>query len=196
MTTTCRDLIRATLRKLGVIAVGKEPSAAMAQAGLEELQSTYDRLVSEGRLGRLTDVLATSSPYTAKAGQRIAYSGSGDLTVTLPATEEYLDNETAPEDGDQSYRKPLDLAPIVLEGGSTYIYDAGAWREINGLGLSDEAPLAGRYRSWLIGELAIRLADEYGVSVPPSCLLDASMGRASLAMKLSAAQRPAEVSYF
>jgi hypothetical protein len=196
---TCRDVIRAALRKLGVVKSGKEPSASQANDGLEELTSLLEWLVVEGKLGRLTDVLISTSPYTAKAGQRIAYSGAGDLTYTLPATEEYLDHEDVPEDGDQEHRKPLELSPIVVEsadGATTYIYDGGQWVDVSSLGLSDEAPLSQRYRRWLVAELAMRLADDYGMTAPPGCVLDATLGRSALSLKLSAASRPASVSYF
>lgn len=193
---TCRDLIRTAARRCGVVTSGMEITAAQAADGLEVLQSVYDSMVAQGVFGRLTDVLVTSSPYDAGCGERIAYSGPGTLSITLPETEDYTLADTIPEKGDQNERKPYDLAVVVVEGGSTYLYEAGDWHELNALALSDDAPLSGRFRNMLIGEIAIRLADEYGVPVPPSCALDAAMGRSALSHKFSAPRKAVEHTFF
>lgn len=184
--TTCRDIIKTTLRRLGVVTSGMEPSSSQANDGLEALQAHYDGLVASGRLGRLTDILVTASPYDANCGERIAYSGSGTLAINLPETEDIGLKDQIPEKGSDTLRKPYDLAVIVVEGGSTHLYEAGAWVELNGLELSDDAPLSGRFRQWLVGELAIRLADDYGMSAPASCVADAMMGRSAISHKFSA----------
>ena len=193
---TCRDLIRTACRRLGVVTSGEEPSASQGADGLEALQAFYDGLVAYGTLGRLTDILVTESPYEANRGERIAYSGTGTLSITLPETEDYALADTIPEKGASDERKPYDLAVVVVEGGSTYLYEAGAWHELDALTLSDDAPMSGRFRNFLIAEIAIRLADEYGVPVPPSCVLDAAQGRSALSHKFSAPRKAVEHIFF
>lgn len=179
--TTCRDAIRAAYRKLGVVRSGQEPSASQAEDGLRELQAVYDGSVFRGLFGRLTDVLV-SADYEAGEGERVANSSDDDIDITLPET--VLDADTG------LARKPKDLSPVVIEGGESYLYEAGAWNQITNLALGDDAPLSGRLYQWLVGELVVRLADDMGLPVPQTVVADVTQGRSALSYKASTYRDP------
>lgn len=154
----------------------------MAAGGLEALQGHYDGLILGGTFGALTAV-TVSEAYEAGENERVSATVA-NTPVTLPST--VIDEDTG------EARAPKDFACVVVDGGNSYVFEHASWVRLNDLGLNDEAPLSRRLKNWLTGELAIRLADEYGVPVPAACVADAASGRSTLTHKAPTAREPVE----
>jgi hypothetical protein len=188
MATTCRDIIHAALRKLGILRPGAAASNGEASDALFSLQSLYLEWIEGGMFGPLTDVTATAA-YEAKEGERVASAG---FTVTLPTT---LIDVTSGES-----RSPVDLAVVVVvtagAAQATSIYDAnrGEWVSIAALDLADNAPLAGRGADGLAACLAKRLSDDYGEQVTAQTEQAAGLFLRAITMKRTS--RAVETSYF
>lgn len=154
---TCRDIIRTALRKTGALSSGSEPTASEANDGLEALQSLYLEWVDRAVFGRLKTVKATAD-YVAGEGERVVSNG---FEIGFPTTV----------DDDCETREPADLALIMVVTAGVEpdirVRDAnrGEWVAVNGLGLSDDAPLAGRGSDGLSSCLARKIAGGYGLPV-------------------------------
>lgn len=215
MSITVRDLIRRSLRKLAMVASGREPTAAQAQDALDVLQSLYRELAAQGVFGRLVDVLMTSTTYSARENERIVCDDASAITITLPETitagllgslQAWNINATDYGRGQWSEtlpRPPRDGSIIVVcdinsDFEKTYIYDAGraAWVLIDDLTLDSVAPLSGRYANGLAAILAIKLAPEYNTTAMPSVQAEANLGRHMLSQKLDRSRRPVVAEYF
>lgn len=156
MALTCRDIVRAALRKTGALSSGNEPTASEANEGLETLRSLYQEWIDRAVFGRLKTVKA-SADYVAGEGERVVSNG---FEISFPTTI---------DDGCET-REPADLALVmVVTAGAepdSRIYDANRaeWVTVAGLALSDDAPLAGRGSDGLAACLARKIAGDYGLS--------------------------------
>lgn len=185
---TCRDIVTRAMRFLGQLAAGENPSDSEADDGMVYLQSAYDRWVSSSMFGRLTDTYVTAS-RTAKEHENI-YAAAG-VTITLPAT--INDCGVA--------RQPRDLACVAVYSTDTTtrtvsIFDQYQWVQINGLGISDTAPLSGRDAVGLAAYVATEMADEYGADLKPATVKLAAHFRAMLSAKLGTTQDRAASEYY
>lgn len=81
---TARSVVNTALRKLGVLAAGREPRASDAQDTLDVLRGMYGAWIANGAFGRLRDVIPVGSTYTATGGERIVRESADLLTVVLP----------------------------------------------------------------------------------------------------------------
>ena len=183
---TCNDVIRRALHMTGIVALGDVPSADEAEFGMEALQAMYDAWVEGGMFGRLSDVYKTVD-YEAKEQERVI---SPAATITLPVTVDSVEGE----------RAPRELACIVrIIGGvqTSQIYHKGAWVTLNGLELTDEAPLSDRGAFGLSAALALMIAETFQQgAVSGSVAAMARQFLGGLSLKLGATPRPSETVYY
>lgn len=170
--STVRQVITTTLRWLNV--TGRNvPKAYQAADALEDLQTLYLELISEG--ADLQDVLITGN-YTAGENQRILDTLAPTAVVSFPATINtpltnprfnYLTDAAV----NNTLRAPTDFSTIVLAGSTpqTVVYDAnlGAWVSIEGLALDDAAPWSVYLGQSLVAMLAAVIADSYALQLSP-----------------------------
>lgn len=163
---TCRDIVTLAMRRLGVVPVDEEITAAEAEIALGALQSYYDGLFHGGALAPCRRVYKVNN-YTAQEGDHITVPVSG-VTVTIP--DSYTANDGEP-------RAPYELASVTVATGAVetnYVYSLGTWQEASSLELNDEAPLSGRDRAGLAAVLAVEIADIYGAQITPALTRDAN----------------------
>jgi hypothetical protein len=223
MAVTVRQIVRGALKKLGVLAIGREPTAAQAQDALEVLQGLYRELVGLGVFGRLVDVLVKTDTYSAREQERVVCNNSGGgVTVTLPVeitqsllvSQPYYRSYSDPWATDWDYghggfspeplpRPPRDGACIVVVDVNSdfekyYLYDANRafWVLLDGLTLDNNAPLSGRYQNGLMAVLAMRMAAPFGVEPSPVLQGEANAFRYSISMKSDRSRRETVAEYF
>ena len=184
---TCNDIIRLAFNMTGIVPLGDVPSADEAEFGMTALQSMYDGWVEGGMFGRLNDVYKEVA-YEAKEQDRVI--APAGVIVTLPETIDSVAGK----------RAPRELSCIVtIIGGEqvSRIYHKGAWLGLNGLTLSDEAPLSDRGAFGLSAALAMMIAETFQRGILSAST--ASMARqfiGSLSMKLGSTPRPSVTEYF
>lgn len=183
MATTCSDIVRRALRKLGVLRAGADPKAADAADGLLSLQSYYMECVTGGAFGRVVNIpLSTAGTVTAGGNQHINVLVDETVTVDLPATlptyhwdtwmpcRDYGWGLNVPLGGTDGDNVPPDKSVVMVTDRydasrrATYVYDGTVqlWMRIDTLVLTDEAPLSARDSDGLAALLAMRMADEFG----------------------------------
>lgn len=187
---TCRQVITAALRKLGLLDPEESLEDAEAVTGLGVLQGLYQHLLNGGSFGRITDVLITSD-YTAKENERIAYSGDATAVVSLPIT--ITDAVTGLP------RAPLDHSVVIVAGSDpqqNFIYDGsfGDWNAIEGLGLDDYAPLSNRLQ--IAAPLAVYCAPEYGREASASVQREAGGVMLALLQRFPSPRRETDATYY
>ena len=198
MTITVRAIASGAMRKLQVLAAGRNPTADQAQDALEILQALYKEFVGQGVFGKMYDTLVTDATYTAHENERCVCNRSAGVTVTLPDTIT-LEFPTAIGfvNGSTDYgwgnsysvtpRTPRDNSVIGITDlfstlDLTYVYDApGArWVALDSLTLDSVAPLSGRYGEGLKAILAVRLAPNFNVEPQKSVAGQANSARSML----------------
>lgn len=184
---TCNDIVRRALQMTGIVAMGDVPSADEAEFGMEALQTMYDAWVEGGMFGRLNDVYKTAA-YEAKEQDRVI--APAGVVVTLPTLIEGVEGDRAPRE--------LSCIVTIIDGVQTSkIYHKGAWLGLNGLELTDDAPLADRGTFGLAAALALMIAETFQQgSVSASVASMARQFIGGLSMKLGATPRPSVTTYF
>lgn len=178
--TTCRDIISLGLQFARVTALGREPKAAEADAGLVVLQGMYDGWFSGHLFDRWADVYADAD-YTAEEGDRI--TAETGVTVTLPDTVEDADT------GETRAVKELAAVVVIQDGLVTNsVYSGGAWQTCSSLGLSNDAPLANRNAGGLAALFAMRFAETFGGQIGPAAMDNGRRFLAALMQKDIGAQ--------
>lgn len=151
---TVNDIISEALEQLGVLAAGEFVSAVDQATCLNSFKNMIRSLPGFGLGGGLTDVVVTSSPYTASANERILWVGVGDLSLTLPQ----LIEGNAPKNGDRV---------AVTSGGNTgvYVYIAATanWLDVNAITGNTDDPLGPDCNQALCDMLACRVARKFSV---------------------------------
>lgn len=175
MALLCRDIVRRALRKLSLVAGGKEPSGNEANDAIETLRAIYLEMVGSGVFGQFKDVVVTDTAYTAREQDRILCKRDEGVTVTLP--------ELVICDSRSGSRAPKDRAGVMVtdlysDVSQTWIYDAqvGRWSKLEELGLNDVAPLAARHSEALACILACRIAPEYAIEASQQVAVGAVRG--------------------
>ena len=170
------------MRRLGVIASGQDPLETEIDDALVALKGLYQRLITEGTLGSITDVIATPGVFNAPENSRVLRNDPATVTINLP--------ETVTDCGVE--RPPLSGAVIVIADTfsgvtATHIYDGELrrWLIIETLDRTAVAPLAERDVNGLASLLALELADEYGQEPGPVTTGSALRFQASLAADFS-----------
>lgn len=185
---TCQDIITRALRKARVYAAGEMPSDEDLADGLDELQNLYEQWGSGGMFGRLADY-ATETDYEASPNERITVSGSA--IITIPTLIE-IDGQSLPP-FDAAFIEVVDTDANTV---TRYLYESGAWVEIGGLALADEAPLAGKGRGGLAACLALAYAEEFGAQVGPGVARQAGTFKTALSMKAGGDANRATPEYY
>lgn len=184
---TCNDIVARALQMAGIVGIGETPTADEAAFGMEALQSLYDSWVEGGMFGRLADVYKTVA-YEAKEQERVI--APAGVAVTFPATIESVEGDRAPRE--------LSCIVTLIDGAQTSkIYHKGKWVGLNGLALTDGAPLADRGVFGLAAVLALMIAETFkegGVSASVAAMARQFLG--SLSLKLGATARPSETVFF
>jgi hypothetical protein len=198
---TCLSTIKRSLRMLGVLAAGREPTANDAATAQEVLTGLYVELITNGSLGQLNPVLVRGN-YTARENDRIVNDGTAAVAITLPATITPV--STGPDTwctpAVDETRPPKDRAVVVIAGNPTaaYLYEAnvGAWVYVNVLAQTDQAPLSVNMPEGLAARLAISLAAEFGADVPKPVALAASAWMSSLTGRYGEPREATPAEYF
>jgi hypothetical protein len=205
---TCRAIIRQAMQITGVLG-RREPDTDEADSGLAALQSLYDEWIGEGRFGRLINKLVDESPYEAQENERVAYSGSGSLSVTMPATITTGPSPSYPEYGSETVaattpRTPRDCSVIVVvgldddENEQAFLYEAnrGAWVDLKALALGDYAPLSSRGQYGLASCLAKKIASYDGQGVPAQAEAAALRFMGALSDRFGSQREVQQASYY
>jgi hypothetical protein len=202
MAYTCGDIIRSSLRKLGVLRSGAEPKAAEAADALMSLQSFYMECVTQGTFGRVYNVqLSQAGTVTTGGNQHINVLTQDAVSIDLPASvpachwdtwmpcRDYGWGLNVPLGADNNVAVPRDKAVVMVtdqfgDTRATYLYDGTIqrWLRIDSLALTDEAPLSARSPDGLAAVLAGRIADDYGASATLSPLTASASARYRLTL--------------
>lgn len=201
-----RSVINSALRKIGVLAAGREARPNDANDALGSMQSMYMGLINSGAFGRLRDVIPIAD-YTACENERVFRQNDGCTQVILPETIPvdpfcnvgYWNYETDPwgplvtNATNYQVRPPRDCAVIVINDAfakttTTFVYDGAVklWRTLDGIGLDDPAPLADRDPDGFASLLAMSMVDEFGGDMPASTTRSALAFQTSLTARFSA----------
>lgn len=199
---SCLDIVKGALRKLGVLASGREPRGVDRDDTFEALKGLYRQLINGGAFGRLNDVVPVAD-YTACGNVRIFRNGADAIAITLPETvnrQDYWCDQRVYGScwcPDTTLRRdvttPRDCTVVTITDagiGATYdfIYDGQLkiWQGLYDLKLEDRAPLAQRDPQGLMALLALQLADDFGTAVGPTTQRLAGIFSQSLATRFSA----------
>ncbi len=213
MAVTCRNIIKGALQKLGVASNAMPITSDQADDGLGSLQSMYQELVSGGAFGRLNDVVVLDTTYSANEFERVACQNVLGVTVTLPdiITTEPTTSYPGAGTADYGFRSSTPLLPRPPIDGSViqvtdlysdfselFIFDSHSqrWVLIEGLALTDEAPLSTRYREGITCKLAAILAPDYSRPVPASVVAGVTAFHSALSGKRDSAVRNIQMPYF
>lgn len=173
---SCLSIVNSALRKLGLLASGREARSVDRDDAFQALVSMYRSWINAGAFGRLSDVTPTVD-YVAGENERIFRNSDATLEITLP--------ETIDDEG----RKltPLDCSVVVIVDAFTgtvaeFIYDgqSKAWNALYDLELTSEAPLSRRDADGLASCLAVQLADEFRGELGPVTIRLAANFRTAL----------------
>lgn len=212
-----REVIKGAMKKLTVLPIGREPSAAQAADGLVALQAIYRELIAQGVFGKLVDVLVTSTTYSARENERVVIDMPGGCDVTLPKqiTQDLIGASPYPASAasgwdygrgcytDRLPRPPRDGSAIVIADMNSdlekyYLYDGNRafWVGIDELDFNDRAPLAARYENGLKAKLGVRLASSYGRQVTPVLQGEVNTFHHMISHKNDRARGPVAAEYF
>ena len=207
--TTCNDIVRMAMGRIRQLRAGENPQGNEAADGMIFLQGLYDGWVSSGLFGRLNDTVI-SSDYTALEQDRVINDSNYNVTLPLTYTASFPTGSyypTWPDDRMWAYlqsaqiRPPRDLAMVeILDAGALkrYLYSAHLrqWVQINGLALTDTAPLAEHGAMGLASCLAEVMGDEYGEPVGPNVREQATQFKWGLSSKYDSQRVGAMQAYF
>lgn len=179
---SCLDIVKGALRKLGVLASGREPRAVDRDDVFQALKGMYRQWINAGAFGRLQDVVPVSD-YTACGSVRIyRASDQAELAITLPETVRRQDywcdyriyGSCWWPDTRRDVTTPRDCTVVTVSdavAGQTFdfIYDGQLklWQGLYDLALEDRAPLAHRDPQGLMAMLALQVADDFSAQVGP-----------------------------
>ena len=216
MAVVIRDIVKGALKKLSVLPIGRDPTAAQGEDALEQLQAVYRELVGQSVFGSLNDVLVQSDTYNAREFDRVVCDNETGVAVTLPkiVTSDLLG--ALPDYGfyasdygrggawvEPLPRPPRDWTPIVIADIHSafekyYLYDANraCWVLLDDLTLDDRPPLAGRYENGLKAKLAVRMASSFGRTPNPILLGELNAFHYALSHKLDRSRRPVVAEYY
>ncbi len=209
---TCLNIIKGAMRKLGVLPIGREPTSAQGESGMEILQSMYHEKVGQGVFGRLTDSYITDATYTAHENERITCD-TDVTTVTIPdaITEEWCASGPIGGLGDYGWSNWRTTTPRTPRDGSvvqvaqtnsstplTYIYDAPRtdWVSIDSLTLAGDAPLSDRYGNALKALLAEVWATDFNVTPTPTLMREITQANSLLSHRPDRGSRAPTGQYF
>lgn len=183
---TCRDIVTLAMKQAQILAPGAEPTAGEAADGMDALQGLYEGWVSGGMFGQLTDDIVSVGGAALLQHRITATDGA---VITLPTTVDRDGDDLAPYD--------LSVVEIIdATGRKVHLFEAGTWRQIDALGLSDKAPLASRGRDGLAACLAMSFAEQFAASIGPGTANRARQFKTALMFKLGADRPRTAAEYF
>lgn len=213
----CRLVANGALRKIGVLAAGREARPNDLNDTFDALKGLYKQLITNGAFGRLVDVIPVAD-YTASENERIFRNTEDVVSITLPETllnweywggwwiygrYPYEPVPPATNAINLDVRTPRDCAVIsIIDKFSAmdadFIYDGQrkSWVGISALTLDDEAPLSSRDPSGLSALLAMQIADEYGKEIGPTTGRLAGNFQSALTNRFSFCDPPVYQEYF
>lgn len=210
---TCRDVTTLALKKLQVIASGETPTAAESADALVALQGLLDGWCRDGMFGRLRDVHVTAD-YTAREFQRIRVdAGTVTIPTLFPVSQDGDDYgfQPAQPDADQladdqlpdpNNRPPRNRSVVVTVDPAgtwaTWFYegDIGEWVELQALTLNDTCPLSRVDADGLASQLALAVADQFGVEPKPWTIAKAARFRSLLSNRADSTRRETPMQSF
>ncbi|MGL4404893.1 MAG: hypothetical protein ACRCT6_03975, partial [Notoacmeibacter sp.] len=200
---SCLTIVNSALRKLGVLASGREARPVDRDDAFQQLVDLYRQLVSQGAFGRLRDVIPQAD-YTAFGNERIFRNHSATLQITLPETvanwqywnDRYIfgiyPNEPSQATQSTSVATPRDCSVVSIidafvPGVYDFIYDGQVkqWQGLYDLSITSEAPLSFRDPQGLAAMLAVQMADETSGEIGPSTLRQAQSFMTQLTSRFS-----------
>lgn len=213
----CRTICNGALRKIGVLAAGREARPVDLNDTFDALKGLYAQLITNGAFGRLADVIPVDD-YTASENERIFRNSEDVVSITLPETllnweywgawwifgrYPYEPVPPATNAVNLDVRTPRDCAVISIIDKfsglvSDFIYDGQlkSWIGISALTLDDEAPLSQRDPQGLQALLAAQISDEYGREVGGATQRLAGNFQSALTNRFSFCAPPVWQEYF
>jgi hypothetical protein len=211
---SCLTIVNSSLRKLGVLASGREARTVDRDDAFQQLKDVYRQLIAQGTFGRLRDVIPLTD-YTAFGNERIFRNSSATLAITLPETvanyefwnDRYIfgiyPNEPSQTQTALDRTTPRDCSVVsiidaFLPGEFSFIYDGQLklWQGIYDLEITSEAPLSFRDPQGLSAYLAVQMADETSGTLGPSTLRQAQWFVMNVASRFSAPSETIQGVYF
>lgn len=201
--TTCRQLIRESLRRFNALAPGDDLHVDEIEVGLAAIQNLVLRL-SGGR-EPLTDIDVTAD-YTPGENERVRVQSGYTVSITLPnaistssvAVNDYGFRSSSPPIGSTAsangttFRAPRDGARIeivYLSSGTApvlYVFraDIDTWVNVAALTIDADMPLNSMYLQEAAAVLAVQLCGQWpgaGIINPTAQMLrDEAMARGRL----------------
>jgi hypothetical protein len=213
----CRLIANGALRKLGILAAGREARPVDLNDAFDALKGLYKQLITNGAFGRLVDVIPVAD-YTAFENERIFRNNENVVSITLPETLlnwEYWGDwwifgrypyEPVPPATNAinlNVRTPRDCAVVSIIDKFTgleadFIYDGQRkqWTGISALDLDDDAPLSSRDPQGLMALLAAQISDEYGRELGGATQRLAGNFQSGLTNRFSFCDQPVAMEYF
>lgn len=213
----CRETCNGALRKIGVLAAGREARAADLNDTFDALKGLYRQLITNGAFGRLRDVIPIEN-YIAFENERIFRNTEDVVSVTLPQTLRnwqfwgaywiygiYPVEPVPPATNaiNIDVRTPRDCAVVSVINSldglvMDFIYDGHTknWQGIYDLTLDTEAPLSFRDPQGLQALLAAQVSDEYGREIGGATQRLAGNFQSGLTNRFSFCDEPVYGEYF
>ncbi len=213
----CRLVCNGALRKLGILAAGREARPVDLNDTFDALKGLYKQLITNGAFGRLVDVIPTED-YTAFENERIFRNTEDVVSITLPETllnweywggwwiygrYPYEPVPPATNATNLDVRTPRDCAVVSIidkfsELDADFIYDGQRkqWTGISSLTLDADAPLSNRDPQGLQSLLALQIADEYGREIGPTTSRLAGNFQTALTNRFSFCDEPVFQEYY
>jgi hypothetical protein len=215
---TVGDTINGALRKIGVLAAGRQPRAADQADTLATLQGMYRQWINNGTFGRLRDVVPITS-ITAAPNTRIYRNSYDVVTISLPELvsgcsqvwnclrwgwdEGIYPTEPSPYSQIANATTPRDASVVVISDAPTkvtseFMYDGQRkeWISVYDLALTDEAPFSHRDPKGLESVLALQIVDEFAGQVGQMTTAMATQFMAALANRSSSPRVEVAGEYF
>jgi len=195
---TCKNSIDGALRKIGVLASGRDATDQEYTDAMEALQGAYKTWISQGTFGSFRDVTVSNGCYTAFPGDHV-YRLAGD-SVELPGlihTNEALTGDDYGRGffpGQMPYHEgnitPPDGSVVKITDDDTqvtltWVFEGQTkqWVCLERLELNDEAPLSERDPNGFKAYLAMILSEEFAMELGPIALRQAQQFTYNLALR-------------
>jgi hypothetical protein len=211
---SCLTIVNSSMRKLGILASGREARTVDRDDAFQQLKDLYYQLIASGTFGRLRDVIPLSD-YTAFGNERIFRNSSATLQITLPETvanyqywsDRYIfgiyHSEPSQTQTSLDRTTPRDCSVVsiidaFIPGEFSFIYDGHAkqWQGIYDLAITSEAPLSLRDPQGLAAYLAVQMVDETSGTLGPATLRQAQCFIMNVASRFSAPSETIQGVYF
>ncbi len=208
--TTALGIITSAMRKAGVLVKNETPSADEAADGLEMLNDllasiSNDSLIVYARTFENFNLSSNVTSYTIGSGATFntvrpikiitAYvrSGNIDYPLTIVSDEQYATIQLKTVGGIPEFinytnafpQAVINLYPAPASGYQIFLVTE---KQLNTFTLNETVNLPPGWRRMLVNNLAVELAPEYGVSIPPETVQVAKDSKAEIKAAVMAAK--------